>query len=189
MIMKVLKKINERLTFIDDILRIAGVPQKSGKRILAALIIITLIVSCSLPIKADARIKMIRPFDDTIYPVVISGKFGASRTHAEGGHEYPHTGIDYKLDKGTNLRASYDGVVIFAEDSETGYGNLVKIDHGNGIVTYYAHLLRADVKEGQYVKQGEIIGKVGKSGRTFGYHAHWEVRLNGVPQHPAIYVF
>lgn len=135
------------------------------------------------------KMKMIRPFDDSIYPVVITGKFGVSRTHAEGGHEYPHSGLDYKLEKGTNLRASYDGIVTFAEDSETGYGNLVKIDHGNGVETYYAHLLRFEVKEGQIVKQGDLIGKVGKSGRAYGYHAHWETRINGKPVHPANFVF
>lgn len=137
----------------------------------------------------NTKIRMIRPFDDSIYQVVISGRFGAPRNQTMGGTAYEHTGIDYKLEKGTNLRASYDGVVIFAEDSETGYGNLVKIDHGNGIVTYYAHLLRPDVKEGQTVKQGELIGKVGNSGRSYGYHCHFEVRVNGKSVHPAEFIF
>jgi murein DD-endopeptidase MepM/ murein hydrolase activator NlpD len=137
----------------------------------------------------DNKIKLIRPFDDSVYPVVISGKWGASRTHAEGGHVYPHTGIDYKLDKGTPLRASYDGLVINAEDSETGYGNWVVIDHGQGVTTLVAHLWKVEVKEGQRVKQGDLIGRVGKSGRAFGYHAHYEVRVNGKPVHPAQFIF
>lgn len=154
-------------------------------------LLMSLLIFSSLTVSLNSvdRIKMIRPFDDSVYPVEISGHYGVSRTHAEGGHEYPHTGIDYKLEKGTNLRAAYDGKVIFAEDSETGYGNLVKIDHGNGVTTWYAHLLRPDVKEGQEVKQGELIGKVGKTGRAFGYHVHFEVRLNNKPEHPRNYIF
>ncbi len=189
MIMKALRKINEKLTWVDEILRIAGVKKQTGRRLIATVLILTLVVSCGVPLKANNKIKMIRPFDDSVYPIEISGRYGVSRTHAEGGHEYPHTGIDYKLEKGTNLRASYDGIVTFAEDSETGYGNLVKINHGGGVETYYAHLLRVDVKEGQTVKQGEYIGKVGKSGRAYGYHAHWETRINGKPVHPAQFVF
>lgn len=153
------------------------------------ILILSVLVSNLYSAEPFKAMKMIRPFDDNVYPVVITGKFGASRTHAEGGHEYPHTGLDYKLEKNTNLRASYDGVVIFAEDSEAGYGNLVKIDHGYGVQTWYAHLSRPDVVEGQIVKQGQLIGKVGRSGRAFGYHAHWETRVNGKPVHPAQFIF
>jgi len=157
--------------------------------ILVLGLLLALAIGAFAPLPANTKLKMIRPFDDSIYPVIITGKFGVSRTHAEGGHEYPHSGLDYKLEKGTNLRASYDGVVTFAEDSETGYGNLVKIYHGDGVETYYAHLLRFDVKEGQIVKQGDIVGKVGKSGRAYGYHAHWETRIKGKPVHPAQFIF
>jgi murein DD-endopeptidase MepM/ murein hydrolase activator NlpD len=166
--------------------------QKENKTIVAIIvlgIVLALLIGAFAPLPANTKLKMIRPFDDSIYPVVISGRFGAPRNQTMGGNQYEHTGIDYKLEKGTNLRAVYDGVVIFAEDSEAGYGNLVKIDHGNGLVTYYAHLLRPDVKEGQTVRQGDLIGKVGNSGRSFGYHCHFEVRLNGKPVHPAQFVF
>lgn len=155
------------------------------KLLMSLLIFLNLTVS----LNSVDRIKMIRPFDDSIYPVEISGKYGVARTHAEGGHEYPHTGIDYKLAKNTSLRAAYSGTVIFAEDSETGYGNLIKIDHGGGIVTWYAHLSRPDVKEGQEVKQGEFIGKVGNSGRSYGPHVHFEVRINNKPVHPREFIF
>jgi len=157
--------------------------------ILALALLLAILIGFFAPLPANTNLKMIRPFDDSIYPVVISGRFGAPRSQTMGGTQYQHTGIDYKLEKGTNLRAAYDGKVIFAEDAENGYGNLVKIDHGNGVVTLYAHLLRPDVKEGQIVKQGDLIGKVGNSGRSFGYHCHFEVRLNGNPVHPAQFVF
>lgn len=157
--------------------------------ILVLGVLLALAIGAFAPLPANTKLKMIRPFDDSIYPVVISGRFGAPRSQTMGGAQYQHTGIDYKLEKGTNLRAAYDGKVIFAEDAENGYGNLVKIDHGNGVVTLYAHLLRPDVKEGQTVKQGDLIGKVGNSGRSFGYHCHFEVRVNGNPVHPAQFVF
>ncbi len=151
------------------------------------IIILTLITSVANT--EIFEIPNIRPFDDTVYKVEISGKFGSSRIHAIGGHEYPHTGIDYKLAKGTVQWATAKGRVRFAEDSETGYGNLVIIDHGNGYETYYAHLLRIDVKEGDMVIKKQQIGKVGKSGRSFGYHAHYEVRYKGKPIHPAAVIF
>lgn len=106
-----------------------------------------------------------------------------------GGTEYAHTGIDYKLGKGTILWSTAKGRVRFAEDSESGYGNLVIVDHGNGYETYYAHLLRIDVEEGEIVQKKQPVGKVGKSGRSFGYHAHYEVRYKGKPIHPATLIF
>ncbi|WP_300922999.1 M23 family metallopeptidase, partial [uncultured Desulfovibrio sp.] len=68
------------------------------------------------------------------------------------------------------------------------YGNSVEIDHGGGIATKYAHLQRATVKPGQWVRRGEVIGHVGMTGRTTGPHLHYEVRLNGVPVNPMRYI-
>lgn len=136
----------------------------------------------------DPQIKMIRAFDDVTYPVEISGRFGALR-HTEGGNGKVHVGIDYKLDKGTHLLAMADGVVEFVGDSETGYGWLIIINHGSGIKTYYAHLSKQWVLEGQQVKQGQKIAEVGNNGNSRGYHAHIEVRENNIPVHPAKYIF
>ena len=68
------------------------------------------------------------------------------------------------------------------------YGNSVEIEHGGGIVTKYAHLQRATVKPGQWVKRGEVLGYIGMTGRTTGPHLHYEVRLNGVPVNPMRYI-
>lgn len=153
------------------------------------LVLGILLISCSLSSASLDYYPNIRPFDDSIYPVEISGKFGAPRTQSMGGDSYQHTGVDYKLEKGTNLVATAKGKVIFAEDSEAGYGNLVKIDHENGLVTFYAHLLRVDVKEGDKVEKGQIIGKVGRSGRATGYHVHYEIRRGNVPLPPRDFIF
>lgn len=151
------------------------------------IIILTLITSVANT--EIFEVPNIRPFDDTVYKVEISGKFGANRTKAQGDTPYGHTGIDYKLEKGTILRSTAKGRVRFAEDSESGYGNLVIIDHGNGYETYYAHLLRVDVKEGDVIERFQQVGKVGRSGRAFGYHVHYEVRYKGKPIHPAVVIF
>ena len=137
----------------------------------------------------NPQIKMIRPFDDVTYPVFISGKFGALRHTEGGGNCRIHSGIDYKLDKGTHLLAMADGVIEFAGDSETGYGWLIIINHGNGITTYYAHLSKQWILEGQTVKQGQKIAEVGNNGNSRGYHVHIEVRENNVPVHPSKYIF
>ncbi len=152
------------------------------KKLIIVLLILAMPTSAHLE---SFYVPDIRPFDESLYKPVISGKFGAPRSQTMGGSEYAHTGIDYKLEKGTNLWATATGRVRFAEDSESGYGNLVIIDHGNGYESYYAHLLRPDVKEGDIVEKRQFIGKVGKSGRAFGYHAHYEVRYNGKAIHTA----
>lgn len=134
-----------------------------------------------------AKIKMIRPFDDSVYPVIISGKYGAIREY-QGGKS-PHYALDYKLERGTTILASADGVVEFAGDSESGYGNLIIISHGNGIKTYYAHCLKIYPLEGAKIKQGDPIGQVGANGNARGYHLHFSVIVNGQWTHPATFIF
>ncbi len=85
-----------------------------------------------------------------------------------------HTGIDISAVKGTPVKAAEEGKVVFA-GALSGYGNAVEIDHGNDLKTLYAHLLEYDVKNGDSVQKGQIIGAVGKSGRATGYHLHFEV--------------
>jgi murein DD-endopeptidase MepM/ murein hydrolase activator NlpD len=113
--------------------------------------------------------------------IEVSSAFGASR----GG--YRHTGVDLRNPKGTPIKAADDGVVVFAAYSGT-YGNLVKLSHGNGLETWYAHCNTIGVSVGQVVKKGEAIATVGISGRATGYHLHFEVRKNGVPQNPMNYL-
>lgn len=95
-----------------------------------------------------------------------------------------HEGIDFPAQRGTTVTAAASGKVIFA-GVHPGYGKMVDLDHGNGLVTRYAHASKLLVKEGDLVLRGQAIAKVGTSGRSTGPHLHYEVRLNGTPQNPA----
>lgn len=97
-----------------------------------------------------------------------------------------HIGLDYGLKLGDPVYAADNGVVVFAGWGG-GYGNLVKINHGNGYVTYYAHLDAIWVGCGDPVYQGQVIGLGGTTGYSTGPHLHYEIRYNGVPQDPKLY--
>jgi murein DD-endopeptidase MepM/ murein hydrolase activator NlpD len=98
-----------------------------------------------------------------------------------------HPGIDIGVSSGTPIRASASGVVISA-GLLGGYGNLVVIDHGNGLATAYAHQSSMAVGNGASVSQGQVIGYVGCTGYCFGPHLHFEVRVNGEPVNPLGYL-
>ena len=95
-----------------------------------------------------------------------------------------HQGTDFGLKQGSNIYAADDGKVYCAANSG-GYGNLVKIDHGNGMQTYYAHCSKILVSEGQEVKAGEVIALVGSTGNSTGPHLHFEVIVNGIRVDPS----
>lgn len=99
-----------------------------------------------------------------------------------------HYGMDFACDTGTPVYATGDGVIVYAK-WETGYGNLIKVDHGFGYATKYAHLSEIDVKKGQKVTRGEVIGKVGTTGKSTGPHLHYEVLLNEKNMNPVNYYF
>jgi LysM repeat protein len=90
-----------------------------------------------------------------------------------------HLGIDIDAASGSALSASDSGTVIYAGWNDSGYGNLIEIDHNNGYQTVYAHLSSISVRCGQNVTQGEFIGLTGSTGKSTGPHLHFEVRLNG----------
>jgi murein DD-endopeptidase MepM/ murein hydrolase activator NlpD len=98
-----------------------------------------------------------------------------------------HTGLDYAGRTGDPVAAADGGTVTFTGWSG-GYGNMIKLSHGNGVETWYAHLSAINVSSGQKVAQGQTIGKLGNTGNSTGPHLHFEVRKNGVPQNPANYV-
>lgn len=100
-----------------------------------------------------------------------------------------HTGVDLTAQKGTPIHATGDGVILEARSSTGGYGNIVKIDHGFGFVTYYAHQSKILVKKGQKVKRGDVIGLVGSTGRSVAPHLHYEVRINNKPVNPVNYYY
>jgi murein DD-endopeptidase MepM/ murein hydrolase activator NlpD len=89
-----------------------------------------------------------------------------------------HTGLDMRGDVGDPVHATASGRVSMA-GREGGYGNLVEIEHGNGLATRYGHLSEIDVKVGQKVRIGEVIGRIGSTGRSTGPHLHYETRVDG----------
>ena len=90
-----------------------------------------------------------------------------------------HRALDFAAPKGTPVYAAKSGTVRFAGYNKGGYGNLIIIDHAEGYSTYYAHLSKILVSEGDHVKAGEKIGLVGSTGRSTGPHLHFEIRLWG----------
>ncbi len=99
-----------------------------------------------------------------------------------------HAGMDFSANIGTPVYATGDGVVTKA-GWESAYGNIIKIDHGYGYATWYAHLSAYKVRRGQRVKRGEVIGAVGNTGKSTGPHLHYEVHLKGRVQNPVNYYF
>lgn len=97
----------------------------------------------------------------------------------------PHSGIDFGVPEGTPVRVSKDGTVIKRRELTTSYGKYLFIDHGDGLVTIYAHNSQLLVSEGQHVTAGQIIAKSGNTGNSTGPHCHWELRVNGVAQNVA----
>jgi len=94
-----------------------------------------------------------------------------------------HAGTDFRGQPGTPVMAAGDGVVRFC-GRMGGYGNVIDVDHGGGVVTRYAHLRRITTKKAAAVSAGEVIGQVGSTGRTTGPHLHFEVRIDGAPVSP-----
>lgn len=119
-------------------------------------------------------------FSSPVGRIEISSAFGS-----RGGGR--HTGVDLRNPKGTPIKAADDGVVTYASYSGS-YGNIVKLSHGNGLETWYAHCDTMSVSVGQVVSKGETIATVGITGRATGYHLHFEVRKSGVPQNPMNYL-
>ena len=106
---------------------------------------------------------------------IISGVYGSQRI-LNGKPKWPHYGLDFAADEGTKIKAMLDGTVTLAEPDLFYTGGTLIFDHGHGISTLYMHMEKILVKKGQKVKQGDVIGTVGSTGRATG--AHLDVRLN-----------
>ncbi len=118
----------------------------------------------------------------------VTSQFGY-RTHPIFGDRRLHTGIDIGASSGAAIVAAGDGEVIYA-GYRGGYGNTVMIDHGNGVISLYAHQISGGiaVRTGQKVSRGQRIGAVGSTGNSTGPHLHFEVRVNGSPVNPMKYL-
>lgn len=134
-----------------------------------------------------------RLFDEKIKKLMVPTQepvAGGSRGSAFGwridpfnGRSALHTGMDFPADTGTPILAAAGGVVV-TQEFHPGYGNLVEIDHGNNLLTRYAHALKVHVNKGDLIKRGQKIAEVGNTGRSTGPHLHFEVLVDGVYQDP-----
>lgn len=120
----------------------------------------------------------------SLWPVAgeITSVFGWRNSPWGGGSEF-HPGIDIANNMETPIVATADGEVVQSEPAG-GYGNIVKINHGNGIETIYGHNSHLAVNAGQSVKKGQVIAYLGNTGRSTGPHLHYEVRVNGTAVDP-----
>ena len=137
--------------------------------------------------KLSERLQLIAS-TPAIAPVkgILTSSFG-SRSDPITGKPASHRGIDIATAPGSNVRASADGIVV-----RTGrigqLGKAVYVSHGYGVTTRYAHLSSIEVNPGQRVERGDTVGKVGNTGRTTGYHLHYEVRVDGNAVNPLAYI-
>jgi murein DD-endopeptidase MepM/ murein hydrolase activator NlpD len=124
----------------------------------------------------------------SIWPVngTITSNFGYRGNPIGGGTGF-HEGVDIAVDYGTPVRVTASGKVTMAGWVD-GYGNLVEVDHGGGFVTRYGHNSMLLVVVGQEVKTGDIISLAGSTGRSTGPHVHYEVRVNGTPTDPMLFL-
>ncbi|HVZ13206.1 MAG TPA: M23 family metallopeptidase [Bauldia sp.] len=126
------------------------------------------------------------PLTRPLANAAITSGFGA-RLDPFLGRPAMHTGLDFRAAMGSEARATAGGTVTIAAYTG-GYGNMVEIDHGNGITTRYGHLSEIDVTVGQVVAKGAVIGHTGSTGRSTGPHLHYEIRVDGAPLDPLIYI-
>ncbi|MCZ8436513.1 peptidoglycan DD-metalloendopeptidase family protein [Achromobacter xylosoxidans] len=131
----------------------------------------------------QARMPTAMPITD--YPY-LSSSYGWRRNPVTG-RSAMHEGLDFAAPPGTPILAASGGVVLEAK-FHPGYGNMVEIDHGDGLITRYAHASSLMVKQGQLVERGQQVARVGSSGRSTGPHLHFEVRLAGQPLDPRLFL-
>lgn len=131
----------------------------------------------------DQKIKkMMVPTQQPVPTAHLGSAFGW-RIDPLTGRSALHTGLDFQADPGTSILAAAGGVVV-TQEYHPAYGNMVEIDHGNDLITRYAHASKVWVKKGDLIKRGQKIAEVGTTGRSTGPHLHFEVLVQGVPQDP-----
>ncbi|MCW5669767.1 MAG: M23 family metallopeptidase [Hydrogenophaga sp.] len=122
------------------------------------------------------------PTEQPVAGVQVGSPFGF-RIDPITGRSALHTGLDFPSDPGTPILAAAGGMVV-VQEYHPAYGNMVEVDHGNDLITRYAHASKVLVKKGDIVKRGQKIAEVGSTGRSTGPHLHFEVWVSGVPQDP-----
>ena len=131
----------------------------------------------------DQKIKKLMvPTQQPVVGGILGSPFGW-RIDPVNGRSALHTGLDFPSEQGTSILAAAGGVVV-VQEYHPAYGNMVEVDHGNDLVTRYAHASKVVVKKGDLVKRGQKIAEVGSTGRSTGSHLHFEVLVQGVFQDP-----
>ncbi|MGA9333861.1 MAG: M23 family metallopeptidase [Rudaea sp.] len=133
----------------------------------------------------DAREDFLQGFELPVKDARISGVYGSQRID-NGVPKSPHMGLDMAVPTGTPVHAPADGIVTFAATDLFLTGGTVLIDHGFGLDSSFLHMSRVDVKVGERVKQGQVIGAAGMTGRATGPHVHWGFNWFGVRLDPAL---
>ena len=123
------------------------------------------------------------PSDKPVKTAAFTSSFGVRSDPFRGGAAM-HPGIDLAGPVGTPIYATADGTVLRAGYNSGGYGNLVEIDHGRGITTRFGHLSAILVRTGEHIARGQLIGRMGSTGRSTGSHLHYEVRIDGRAVNP-----
>ena len=116
----------------------------------------------------------------------VSSRFGMRDDPFTGKGRFHH-GLDFSVPTGTHVRVTGDGIITMVQQ-QRGLGKVIKVDHGNSVVTVYAHLDKMDVKKGDAVKRGQVIGKSGNTGRSTAPHLHYEIRVQGRSVNPVPYI-
>ena len=131
----------------------------------------------------DQKIKkMMIPTQRPVAGSNIGSAFGW-RIDPINGSSALHTGLDFPASTGTPIFAAAGGVVV-TQEFHSAYGNMIEIDHGNDLITRYAHTSKVYVHKGDLIKRGQKIAEIGTTGRSTGPHLHFEVLVQGIPQDP-----
>ncbi len=182
-------ELSQRSEFIENIINDIGIevktePAESPKNSGGPFIAAENGVYDDLIFRADQYLKTIQTLPlGKPAPGSVSSWYGKRKDPINGKNAF-HSGIDFRGNVGDRVIATGEGKVIFA-GTNGGFGKMVKIDHGNGYVSVYAHLHNYHVKKGDIINRGQTVGLIGNSGRTTGSHLHYEINHNGKAVNPA----
>ena len=190
------KTISETNSFIKNIQREKSLAEKAAREAEEAQRAVGRTITNLMKRKKEQQAKQQKQSTDYLkgkgtmfdWPVrgQVTSKFG-NRVHPMFKTKSQHSGIDIAAPSGTPVKAAASGEVLYVGWMR-GYGQVIILDHGRNITTVYAHLSSTQVSEGQVVKAGNVIGRVGKTGNATGFHLHFEVRVNGKIQNPLNYL-
>ena len=190
------KTISETNSFIKNIQREKSLAEKAAREAEEAQRAVGRTITNLMKRKKEQQAKQQKQSTDYLkgkgtmfdWPVrgQVTSKFG-NRVHPMFKTKSQHSGIDIAAPSGTPVKAAASGEVLYVGWMR-GYGQVIILDHGRNITTVYAHLSSTQVSDGQVIRAGNVIGRVGKTGNATGFHLHFEVRVNGKIQNPLNYL-